>query len=364
MVRSLHAAVEAATARATAEELLWAIWSGSGLDRHWGDMARGTGRLAEEANRHLDAVVALFAAAKRFGERDPEATAAGFLTAWLGAEIEQDTLARGGRTEAVFVGTSAALVGEEFDVVFVTDLQEGLWPNPRVRGSLLGTAELVERFGGGASIDRGREVLHDELRLLAAAIAHARREVVALAIGGEEQAVSPFLRAFGEPSVLDLLDEETTAPLTLRGIVGRARRSLTASGDPTAAATLARLAESRVVGADPGEWYGLADLTTSAPLVDDGAAVRVRPSSVATWQECELHWALRQLGGDRHSSEASLGTIVHDVANEIANGAPYDVDAIDGAIGARWAELEFESPWLEERERTRASAIRRGARDV
>ena len=54
---------------ATAHELLWTAWDRSGLERPWSELARGHGPLADQANRDLDAVVALFQAAKRFVER-------------------------------------------------------------------------------------------------------------------------------------------------------------------------------------------------------------------------------------------------------------------------------------------------------
>src|SRR5690606_28763662 len=55
---------------ATAHELLWTAWERSGRERAWRTASQGQGALAEQAGRDLDAVVALFQAAKRHGERD------------------------------------------------------------------------------------------------------------------------------------------------------------------------------------------------------------------------------------------------------------------------------------------------------
>jgi len=358
----LHAAVAGVRAGRSAEELLWDVWAGSGLERSWGAAALGTGLAADEADRHLDSVLAVFEAAKRYVEREPDGSAARFIEDWARAQVEEDSLAPRASPAAVAVGTPAALIGQEYDVVFIADLQEGVWPNPRVRGSVLRTGELVELADGidPASIDRRREVLSDELRLLAAAIGKAAGEVVAVCVEGEEDAPSPFVRLLPEHCSTAELGEDAVAPLTLRGLVGRLRRELVRTGDPAAAAALARLAAEAVPGAHPDDWFGLAPPTTLAPLRPDDEEVPVHPSELGTFIECPLHWALRHLGGDAGSAAASLGTIVHDAAHAIAGSEePVGVlrERIAATLRSRWPELEFESGWLERKEWQRAEAI-------
>ena len=82
-----------AEAGGTIEEVLWSLWEASGLAAEWGAQAKGTGVLAEEANRALDAVVALFAAATRYVEREPDAPAARFVDEVLASELPEDSLA-------------------------------------------------------------------------------------------------------------------------------------------------------------------------------------------------------------------------------------------------------------------------------
>jgi hypothetical protein len=53
------------------EDLLWHIWDSSKLAVRWSELSRGIGEVAVQANRNLDAVVSLFAAANRFVERNP-----------------------------------------------------------------------------------------------------------------------------------------------------------------------------------------------------------------------------------------------------------------------------------------------------
>jgi len=356
----VHAAIAAARGGASAEELLWTIWSESGLERLWGDQAAGAGLVADEANRHLDAVLAVFAAAKRFNERAPAAPAAQFFDGWAGADVEEDSLAVRSDDRAVVVGTPSALMGMEFDTLLVADLQDGVWPNPRVRGSFLGTIDFADLAEGidPASIDRRREVLHDELRMFASAAGKARHSLVAIAIDGEELSPSPLLAFLPEQrSIGD--DEDAIAPLTLRGLVGRLRRDLT-RGDRSAAAGLARLAAEGVPGADPAQWYGMSSLTTQAPIVPDGHPVEVHPSQLGAFLECPLHWLLGQLGADTSSAAASLGTIVHRAADAIAaDELEPTAAAIFDRILESWGEFEFESDWIDEKERARAAGIAR-----
>ena len=51
-----------------------------------------------------------------------------------------DTLAaRAQRADAVEILTPASAAGREWPVVIVAGLQEGVWPNTRLRGELLGS---------------------------------------------------------------------------------------------------------------------------------------------------------------------------------------------------------------------------------
>jgi len=356
---NLHGAIAVATAGGAIDELLWAVWSASGLERVWGDAARGAGLAADEANRHLDSVLALFGSAKRFVERSPSAPARAFVDAWLAAEVEEDSLAPRSRTPSVHVGTPSSLVGEEFDVVAIVDLQDGVWPDPRIRGSLLGIEDLVDLDAGidARTVDRRRLVVADELRMLAASIGHARTTVILLALEGEEDTPSPFLAAIGTPRTPEELGEDASAPMTLRGVVGRLRQRVVA-GDAPAAAGLARLAAEGVPGADPAEWYGLLDPTTEAPLAGQGEELPVHPSSIEQWELCELHWAIGRLGGDASTSDSDVGTIVHDIAHDIAGSPePPHAEELIERIRVRWADIEFESEWLADKEWARTEAI-------
>lgn len=348
---------------ATAHELLWAAWEGSGRERGLREAARGRGPLAAQADRDLDAVVALFQAAKRHGEREDGTTPVGFLRGILDADVGDDRFVPPPVSGAVRVLTPAAALGTEFDTVVVAGVQEGVWPNLRVRGGLLETWRLP--FGDPAvadALDRRRGVLHDELRLFARALSRARELVVVTAVDDDDTGPSPFFELLPEA---EGASAEVAHPLTLRGLVARHRRVLTdpRSADAhrvAAAGQLALLADAGIPGADPGEWFGVRPPTTTAPLRERATeGIRVSPSRLETLEECQLNWVIADLGGDSSSATAGIGTIVHS-ALEIASP---DEESLWQAVAARWGELDFESAWRERAERARArDLVRRLAR--
>ena len=352
VAKNLHATAAAALAGETIEELLWGAWQRSGLEKTWFDQALGSGIVAEEANRHLDAVVALFSAAKRFVERTPDVPAAVFLDSWRSADVAEDTLAPRAILDAVTVGTPSAVVGREFEVVVVAGMQENVWPNLRIRGSLLGSQDLPIVVAGGdpTTVDKRLDVMHDELRMFAQAVSRASTEVVVTAVAGDDNLPSPFLRLVPEGTVAGL----PRHPLSLRGMVGRMRRELTSTGSADAASGIARLAAEGVPGAHPDQWYGLAQSSTTAPLVDlddPESTVRVSPSRMEAFETCALHWLIDEVGGGSSSVAANLGTLIHSVAETATDTSP---DALFAAVTERWGELSFEASWHSEVEKARA----------
>lgn len=338
-----------ATTEGSIEELLWLVWERSGLARSWRDQALGAGMTAAEANRNLDGIVALFTAAKRYVERWPGTPATAFLANVLDAEVPEDTLSPQPSDDAVLVTTASSTVGLEFDTVVVAALQDGVWPNLRLRGSLLAPQELVRAVTGvdSAVVDERRQVLGDELRMFALAISRARRRLVLAAVANDDEAASVFLGLV--PPGTPLLDAGAVTPLSLRGMVGSLRRQAVAGGPRAAfaAASLAALAAESVPGADPRDWHGLIDLSTTGPLFE-GQQVPVSPSSIEKLVDSPLDWFLEKMAGSESGVIANVGTIVH-AAMETAEDSSYE--ALWAVIESRWGELLFEAPWLAERQR-------------
>ncbi|MEH1168037.1 ATP-dependent DNA helicase [Micromonospora sp. CPCC 205539] len=214
----------AAQPGATAEDVLWAVWDASGLAERWagaishgrpaageGDLARQ--RRAEAADRDLDAVLVLFDAAARFTDRLPGARTEVFLDHVLGQDLPADTIApTADRGAAVRLLTAHAAKGLEWDLVAVAGVQEGIWPDLRLRGSLLGSERLVDvlagrSVGGGATaavVGQTSALLDEERRLFHVAVSRARHRllvsaVASAAVGGDDHEEQPsrFLYELG-----------------------------------------------------------------------------------------------------------------------------------------------------------------------
>ncbi|MFZ4842274.1 PD-(D/E)XK nuclease family protein [Mycetocola saprophilus] len=353
----------------SAEELAWIVWDRSGLEKTWTTQLGQGGLLAEEANTNLDAAVALFTAAKRAAERDPDADAGIFIDSLLEADLGEDSLAPRARGEAVWIGTPSAVVGREFDVVVAARVQAGAWPNLQLRGALL-YPQLFSQVVAGlptSLLDARAELLSDELRLFVLACSRARTQLVVSTTDGDDEQPSPFLRF----PTLDGAPVRTGTgeyPLTLRGMVGALRRRLVRAheaGRPEdaaeAASLLARLSDEGIAGASPDSWYGLAEPSTTEPLVDlkdPDARVRVSPSRMEAFEKSPLNWFIEDVARPPSAVAAGIGTIIHE-AFERAGMIPADqITPADIAperlwehVSERWGELRFEAPWLAQRER-------------
>ena len=204
-------------------------------------------------------------------------------------------------------------------------------------------------------------------RLLAVAASRARSRLVAISVVGEEHASSPFLRLLGADGEVVDAGPAAVAPLTLRALTARLRRELTSSreqldaGQPpvrpralAAARSLALLAEAGIPGADPAEWYGRAAITTRAPLVPESDPVRISPSTIDRFGTCELHWVIEHLGGIGGNLGASVGTIVHAVAETVADESVADL--LPGVL-ERLGDLEYDAAWVREAEARRAEQL-------
>ncbi|GAA5199495.1 ATP-dependent DNA helicase [Microbacterium jejuense] len=350
---------------ATAHELLWTAWDRSGLQRAWSELARGNGPLAEQANRDLDALVALFQAAKRFVERSLDADPRVFVRSILDSGVAEDRLEAPSRDDRVRILTPAGALGLEFDTVVVAGVQDAVWPNTRLRGSLLDTWRLMDaatRADGEVTgaFDRRRAAMHDELRLLARALSRATARVVVTAVDDDDTGPSVFFEMLPDPEPFEL-----DHPVSLRGLVARHRRTLTATapraGAPERVATaagraaaqqLALLADAGVPGAAPVEWYGVVPPTSTGPLRDlEREDVRVSPSRLHALEECELNWVIADLGGDPGGTTAGLGTIIHAA---LEHAAGHDEAALWSEVESRWGELTFEAEWRDRAEQARA----------
>lgn len=239
----------------TSTEVLWALWEASGLEKTWVAQTRGAGPEADAAHRNLDAMIGLFEAASRFDEQMRGAGAEQFLDFIDAQDLPMDTLAaRGVRQDAVEILTPALAAGQSWRTVYVCGLQEGTWPNTTVRGSLLGTGDLVDicdarmRRPAPANPDaqaegqqvpparirsypeRVRDTRHDELRMFAVAATRASTRLVLTAVRNEDEAPGEFfdfvVPTDAENDSPEVPITRVRRPATLRSLVAELRRTL------------------------------------------------------------------------------------------------------------------------------------------
>ena len=358
--RVLRAATEALADARGVEEVLWAMWAAAGLADPWCTTALAGGPAGTRADRDLDAVLGLFDAAARFVDRLPASRPADFLEHLLGQDVAGDTLAaRAAPGESVALLTPAAAAGLSWDLVVVAGVQDGVWPDLRLRGSLLGSGDLVDVVAGRGTDARAAraQVRHDETRLFLVAVTRASRRLVVTAVRSEDEQPSAYLDVVDpRPDARPFTD--VPRPLTLDGLVGELRRSLL-DADPSArgdaVTTLARLTRERVRGADPAQWWALRDTTDDRPRRAPGLPVPVSPSAVDRFGQCGLQWLLRSSGGDGPSMGAQdIGTLVHEIAHDLGD---VDAQAYAAELEARWGRLGMPPGWLSRRDLARARTM-------
>jgi len=360
-----RAAADAPTA--DAQTVLWSLWDAAGLAPVWRRSALAGGTSGARSDRDLDAVLALFRAAETFVDRMPQAPPGAFVDWVLSQDLPADTLAARAHREAVAVLTPAGAAGREWDVVVVAGVQEGVWPDLRLRDSVLGAQQLVELLAGrepdAGQLGAGARaaVLSDELRSFTVAVSRARRSLLVTAVADTDAQPSPFCELV-EPCDEDVDPRRAQAPspLDLRGLVALLRSRLEQSvldgaPDGSAAALLARLAREGVAGADPAGWHGLADPSSDAPLWGPDEKVPVSPSKVEAAATCALRWALEAAGGTAAASAGqSLGTLVHSIAQSHPTGSHAELAA---ELDRRWGELGLGTGWPAVVERRRAEQM-------
>ncbi|MFL4474661.1 ATP-dependent helicase [Paeniglutamicibacter sp. MACA_103] len=365
---------ELAGSNVNAETALWSLWAASGMGEKWTQAALAGGILGARADHDLDAMLAIFQSAERFVDQLPGSSVAQFVEHVLGQELPMDTLAsRGGSAASVQVLTTAAAAGREWDLVLVPGMQEGIWPNTKLRGELLGGGALSDVIEHGPQIlpvrniaSLIRETRADELRTFANAISRAKSKVVAIAVASEDTQPSSFL---------DIVDPDgaihgrravfVPRPRTLGALVAELRQAAEATALDEAREMLHRDATSvlgalvaaphPVRGAHPAGWWGLAESTSTGPVVPPGDPVKVSPSKVESVMNSPLNWFVQAAGGEAATDFArSLGTLVHSIAEEHpeASGGEY-LDVLE----ERWGELEMPENWEGARDRERAESM-------
>ncbi|WP_433759357.1 PD-(D/E)XK nuclease family protein [Nocardia sp. CA-135398] len=371
---ALDRAVKTRRRGAGLEDVLWALWTGSRLERRWAAQSERGGAAGMQADRDLDAAVGLFDAAAAYVDRLPRASIEGFVEFLVQQEIPHDTRSLTAAGEAVALLSAHASAGREWDVVAVAAVQEGIWPNPRPRGTLLQTEDLVDLTAGivdaGAVVSRAAPIMAEERRLLLVACSRARRSLLVTAVesvSGERDLVpSRFLAELlghdddSEPGALPVADPGRA--LVMHALVAELRGVVCDSeAEPDrrsrAAHQLARLAHAGVPGTHPDEWYGTADLSSTRSLWDDDdTAVALSPSTVELLRTCPLRWALERHGGtDGDNPHAVKGNLVHTLVQALAGKVPEP--QVRAALDKAWQAIDPGTGWHSRQELRRTEAM-------
>lgn len=352
-VRATLAATRAALdASLPVDEVLWEAWQASGLADHYRAEINRGGPLARHAHRCLDAVISVMELAGRAVDSDRLRTPADFAATLADQQIPADSLAEAAQSGGgVRLLTAHRAKGLEWDLVVVAGVQEGVWPDLRLRDGLF-------RIGALEAADEGlpydlttarRQVLSDERRLFYVAITRGRRRTVITAVDTETTTRSRFCDELGlqvpEPS------NGPTQPLTLPGVIGGLRRAACSDAPglvADAVGTLAFLDSQAVADANPDTWWNVLPDSSDAPVLT-GETVSLSPSSAETFEQCSLRWLLTRRADVQSSPgvAAAFGRIVHALADRAA-----DPDAdLEALLDVAFDGVDVEPAWYARAER-------------
>ncbi len=347
-----------------AESILWAMWESADLAAAWRELALAGGSGGHRADRDLDAVIALFQAAANDREHHPGRGPEGFLAHVLGQEVAVDALApRAHREDAVTVTTPAGSAGRQWQVVAVAGVQEGQWPDLRVRGSLLGVQRLSDVLtgAGGTTAEARAAVRHDELRLFYVALTRASRQLLVTAVRSDDEQPSALLDLI-DPQPADHAQERPYAEvpvMSLPAMVAKLRRETVTSPSHRqrreAAQRLARLAGHGVRGAHPQSWWSLRELSDERDRVPEQTST-VSPSHLERFTQCQLAWFLATSEGPMVATPtaSAVGQLVHALAAQLDNG---DLNGMLTELDRRWPSLHLPQGWVGERHREQAEQM-------
>jgi len=353
---------------------LWQAWERSGLQQRWLATAERGGAAGALADQNLGAVAALFDIVDDYVSRTAGASLPGLLDHVAALQLPPAGPDGAAPSETVAVLSPHAALGRDWELVVIAGLQDGLWPNTTPRGGVLGTQRLLDVLDGlGDDVSARAPLLAEERRLLIAAMGRARRRLLITAVdsdaGDDVFLPSPFVAELARWSTADgSPDAEAAKPivapavLSPAAVVGRLRAVVCAPSGSVAegerhcaAKQLARLAAAGIPGADPGQWYGMAPVSSGEPLWSGGEhTVTLTPSTLQTLADCPLRWLAERHGGARQRElRSTLGSLVHALVADPARGE----EQLAAELEYLWSGVAFESPWYAANELDRHRAM-------
>jgi hypothetical protein len=351
------------------EQVLWALWSGGG--HPWPTRLQAAslhgGLAARQADRDLDAVMALFDMAQKSSHTSAKSCLR-FVDEVRQHEVAVSPTVGAAAAQKVRIMTAHRAKGLEWDHVFVCGVQDGVWPNVRPRGAML-SADRITAHGLDGVLTQP-QLLAEERRVFYVASTRARRRVWVTCVdseaahGGEGRA-SVFVRELltvdddgvWQPGIDALqvarVARHTARSLSTAAVVARLRAVVCDSQDPmrvgeAAAHQLARLCEIPDSGADPDRWWGIAERTEGvAPVRPDGP-LRLSGTAMRDLGECTLRWFVEReaAASSVRSTTLVFGVVVHTLCEHIATCADPDNVDVESSIDSVWPAMTYEAPWI------------------
>ncbi len=334
-----------------AAEGFWHAWTS----------VRAFRRLAVDPGRGEDrrALSAFAQALGKQADRDPDLTMLTYTQLVEEDDFEATPLLSArSAADRVVVTTLHQAKGLEFEVVFIADAVEGVFPDTRRPRSLLQPHHLTADSEGDSQV---LFRLQEEMRLAYTAMTRARRRVIwtATSAGIDESGHRPsrFLLAaagVGAASELAHPPDRSQNPVSIQEIETMLRRLLV---DPTEPAAR-RLGATSVLAQPPlpGCWHPMSFAGVSEPGPDTGlidSPVRLSPSQAEAYSACPRQYALeRRLKLQEPGSPyLTFGSVVHAVLEEVERRAmeEHRRSTLDEAIEAltnAMADADFGSPVL------------------
>jgi ATP-dependent exoDNAse (exonuclease V) beta subunit len=351
--------------KATADELLWAIWDNAvtsddqKLANAWRNQALRPGVRGAGADRDLDAMMQLFESAARYSERFPLSGPGAFIAEIATEDIAGDVItAKGVRPDFVEILTVHSAKGREWDLVAIAGLQEGAWPNLKQRSSLLGAERLVERKRNPdiardqLDVIAASGLLQDEERLFHVALTRAKQALFVTAVQRDDEEPSAFFEAI--EVMVKKLDEdlepvitEVPRPITAPALVAELRSQLNGEHAQEAAAILSAMKAEGIYLADPAHWIGSVLLSTDAPVINADLEVVVSPSGAESFVECGVKWFLQNNGGsDGDSTAQVLGSAIHAFAAKMVQEPGTTKEDLISNLESSWKLIDPDSGWV------------------
>lgn len=402
------AAQDAVARRLSVEEVLWEVWSATGVAERLAEISLRGGAQGSVADGHLDAVMSLFDLAGDFAERHPHAGIETFIEVVREQQLPTTVRdRRGPHRDCVAILPAHSAVGRQWDTVVVAGLESDIWPASLGAGTLFRQDELLDLVDSGvtpgqagARAGRLAEQLSQERRLLLVALTRATRSLLITCVGPiepesgdpDDDTRSPFI----EELCVELLPAQqedlpvvahTEVPfaqwgiprqLSASAVIAELRRAA-AGQDPAlaeaAAAQLARLKEvveeisatdpTAVAGlepADPSTWWGLRRPSSTQGVTPPGQTITLSPSAVERMMECPLRAVGESLlSAPETTSQMSRGTVIHEVAKAVSDGVSQD--DISVFLAHVWPAVAGEYPFRHAQEKEELGAMAQAVTD-